>query len=64
MLRGSVIQSLPSHETEMLVGQDRLSGHRRFMVEWLVNRAILVDGGGLQDAEWPVSRLSKCRKLI
>ena len=47
----------------MLVGHNRLSSHRRLMVECLVNRGILEDREGLQDTECPASRLSKCRKL-
>ena len=56
--------NLPSHGTEMFVGQDRLNGHRRLMIECLVNRGMLVDGEDLQDMECPVSRFSKWRKLI
>ena len=41
----------------------RLNGHRRLTTK--INREIiLVDGEGLQDTECPVSRFSKCRKLI
>ena len=61
MFRGLVIQVCTVMEQN--VGHDRLSGHRRLMVECLMNRGILVDGEGLQDTECPASRLSKCRKL-
>ena len=39
----------------MLIGRVRLNGHRRLMIECLVNRGILVDGERLQDTECPVS---------
>ena len=51
----SGLVSLKKKQNRMLIGRVRLNGHRRLMIECLVNRGILVDGERLQDTECPVS---------